>query len=65
MIDLDKLVFEEPATTGARRVIGIDVGVKSDRSAIAIGVDLGSRLWIEDILVLDKMQFTEQLKTVK
>lgn len=65
MIDLDKLVFEEPATTGARRVIGIDVGVKSDRSAIAIGVDLGSRLWIEDILVLDKMQFAEQLKTIK
>lgn len=53
IIDPDQIVFEDLDASSARRLVGIDVGVKSDKTAVAIGADLGDKLWIEDIMLLD------------
>lgn len=58
-IDSSILKFTDKTETGYY-VFGMDIGRKSDKTAITIGKVNYDRLIIEDIVVLDKMSYAEQ-----
>lgn len=65
LCDIEKLVFKQIDTSRCRKLIGIDVGVKSDRTAIAIVSDMGSTLHVDEVIVLSRASFEEQLEVIK
>lgn len=66
-IDLNVVDFydELPKDRRSDNYFGMDVGVKSDRSGMIVGRLIDGVMYLDDILVLNKMSFEEQLSIFK
>ena len=60
LFDLDLLKFTDQPPSAGKYVFGMDIGRKSDRTAIAVLKVAPTSAHLQDIIVLDKMPYAEQ-----
>ena len=66
LIDVSLIDYYDDLPTGNRtNYLGMDIGSKSDRSAIVILRKIGEVVYLDDIVVLNKMEYNQQLQMVK
>ena len=66
LIDVSLIDYYDDLPTGNRTdYLGMDIGSKSDRSAIVILRKIGEVVYLDDIVVLNKMEYNQQLQMVK
>ena len=66
LIDVSLIDYYDDLPTGNRtNYLGMDIGSRSDRSAIVILRKIGEVVYLDDIVVLNKMEYNQQLQMVK
>ena len=66
LIDVGLIDYYDDLPTGNRtNYLGMDIGSRSDRSAIVILRKIGEVVYLDDIVVLNKMEYNQQLQMVK
>ena len=65
LIDVSLIDYYDDLPTGNRtNYLGMDIGSRSDRSAIVILRKIGEVVYLDDIVVLNKMEYNQQLQMV-
>ena len=66
LIDVSLIDYYDDLPSGNRtNYLGMDIGSRSDRSAIVILRKIGEVVYLDDIVVLNKMEYNQQLQMVK
>ena len=66
LIDVSLIDYYDDLPTGnITNYLGMDIGSRSDRSAIVILRKIGEVVYLDDIVVLNKMEYNQQLQMVK
>lgn len=65
LIDTSLLQFYENQITSDKIYLGMDVGSTSDRTAIVTVKHIGDKIYIDDIVVLHKASYEEQLNLLR
>lgn len=66
LIDVGLIDYYDDLPSGNRtNYLGMDIGSRSDRSAIVILRKIGEVVYLDDIVVLNKMEYNQQLQMVK
>lgn len=62
LIDVGLIDYYDDLPSGNRtNYLGMDIGSRSDRSAIVILRKIGEVVYLDDIVVLNKMEYNQQL----